>query len=876
MKKVELYKHNQRTFENIRHMIERGDKRIGIVQPTGTGKSYLIVEVLRYVDTDSVILLSPSNHINSQILSIDAEVFNGKTFMTYAKLSMLKDEEIRSSRAKVIVLDEFHRCGAEVWGGAVQKLLELNPNAIVIGTSATPIRYLDGVKDMGEELFGNNLAVNMTLADAIYSGLLPTPKYVTALYDFTDPVENTRKMIYNSKNSEEEKKLLLRKLEVARNHLEQSNGVPTILEKYFNMEYPKTIVFCKNKEHLNEMKDIVMGWFREAFKEYEIKSYVIQSEFGNGLNTETLNGFKRDDSGIPVLFTINILNEGIHIESVKNLIFLRKSMSPIIVRQQTGRALNVGMDAVPVIFDLVNNIRTMGVKWLSEDVTGNVINLNTDGDRDVPEFDVYDELLDVEKTFSEIESQLIFSWDKYYELLIKFKEKFGNVEVPTRYIEDETNMALGQWLSTQRNRYKSSLLSQEKCDRLRAVGVELDRDYFNDRWDEMYEELVEFYNIHSHILVPNSGKYKVINTWCTTQRADFRRNKLSKERIEKLRDIHFEFDYSKLRFNQLMRLYVEAHSKGINIDTVETHYKGKNLYHWVLKARKMYEENELSDSIVNRLNAIGFQWESRYVSEAERWEILEDWLKSNKIEDLTVYVTHKGYGLGYWYYMMKVKARKNELPDEVMEKLKSVGFSYVKYVDASWEKAIEMYRRYLDEEKLSDKEIAGVKDWIIKQRRRWKLGKLSSEKVAELEKMGFDFSGVEVKTWEESYEIMREYKEEFGHCDVVKGTEYRDYNLHSWVIYQRKMFKKGKLVEEQIERLNEIGFIWDKLVYDWMIAYDILKEYYEEYGHSNPLRGQLYRDFSIGDWVRSQRVRLKNNRLRDGEKELLDQLEFQW
>ena len=65
-------------------------------------------------------------------------------------------EEISEINPDYIVLDEFHRCGAEMWGQGVQNLLDIYPEVPVLGLSATAIRYLDNRRDMSDELFDGN------------------------------------------------------------------------------------------------------------------------------------------------------------------------------------------------------------------------------------------------------------------------------------------------------------------------------------------------------------------------------------------------------------------------------------------------------------------------------------------------------------------------------------------------------------------------------------------------------------------------------------------------------------------------------------------------------------------------------------------------
>lgn len=68
--------------------------------------------------------------------------------------------------------------------------------------------------------------------------------------------------------------------------------------------------------------------------------------------------FKKDDSKhMKLLFCIDMLNEGIHVDDVDGVILLRPTVSPIIYLQQIGRALSAGSEKTPLIFDLVNQFR---------------------------------------------------------------------------------------------------------------------------------------------------------------------------------------------------------------------------------------------------------------------------------------------------------------------------------------------------------------------------------------------------------------------------------------------------------------------------------------------------------------------------------------
>jgi superfamily II DNA or RNA helicase len=85
-----------------------------------------------------------------------------------------------------IIRDEFHRAGAAQWGLGVQRLLSICPSATILGLTATNVRYLDGQRDMAQELFDGHIASEMSLGEAIVRGILPAPKYVLSIFKYLD------------------------------------------------------------------------------------------------------------------------------------------------------------------------------------------------------------------------------------------------------------------------------------------------------------------------------------------------------------------------------------------------------------------------------------------------------------------------------------------------------------------------------------------------------------------------------------------------------------------------------------------------------------------------------------------------------------------
>ena len=143
MPKIELYPHNQAALNHLEEALKY-TRRAAVIQPTGTGKSFVALAFIERRPNNSFLYLAPST-----------------TMMTYQKLCLLHEDELGKLEPDYIILDEFHRCGADDWGSAVDHLLALYVECFLIGFTATPVRYLDkaGTRDMSEELFHGSIAI---------------------------------------------------------------------------------------------------------------------------------------------------------------------------------------------------------------------------------------------------------------------------------------------------------------------------------------------------------------------------------------------------------------------------------------------------------------------------------------------------------------------------------------------------------------------------------------------------------------------------------------------------------------------------------------------------------------------------------------------
>lgn len=443
----DLKPHNMETVERILEFFENGNKCCAI-QATGTGKSFLILRLLEvFNDEDKkAIVLAPNNEIIKQTQKhMKRFGLSNATFYTYQKLSRMTEEEIEEIETDLIVCDELHRTGAATWGAKFEILVATHTNAKIFGATATALRCTDG-RDMAEEYFDNNRACDISLAEALVRKIIPVmPTYVSALYTFEEEYQKLYDKIENGNNTKEEKEELQKELSAAKKQLEKANGVPEIIKKYITDYNGKYIVFCRDKEHLYEMKDVVTGWFRKSGYKGQIFEYPY---YANSTAVKrNLDEFKANtEEGLKLLFVIDKLNEGLHLDEIQGCILLRTTVSNIIYYQQIGRVIDAGTTEKRIILDLVSNFNNLGSfnfkrelqEKIEERQEGKFKECSTDFE--VDEFNVVDLIQDCVDVFSNIDSLINgFSYTEDEINIIKeYYSTLGATEIQKTYLPNRS------------------------------------------------------------------------------------------------------------------------------------------------------------------------------------------------------------------------------------------------------------------------------------------------------------------------------------------------------------------------------------------------------------------------------------------------------
>lgn len=891
---IQLFSHNQTAYDSALAMLDSCGKA-AIVHPTGTGKSFIAFKLCEEKRDDTVCWLSPSEYIfQTQIENLKkagGEEPENIRFFTYAKLMQMSAEELAEIDPAYIVLDEFHRCGAEMWGAGVQRLLEKFPEVGILGLSATAIRYLDNQRDMAEELFDGNIASEMTLGEAIVRGILKSPTYILSVYSYRDGMEKYKKRIKCAKSRavrDEAEKYY----EALRRALEMADGLDTIFKKHIKNKNGKFIVFCANAEHMREMIDKVPEWFGAIDPEPHV--YSVYSD--DPATSQAFADFKADESNhLKLLFCIDMLNEGVHVEKIDGVILFRPTVSPIIYKQQIGRALSASKDKDPVIFDIVNNIENLysiGTIEQEMQIAANYYRFLGIHKEIVSEhFKIVDEVQNVRLLFDQLNDTLTASWDMMYGFAKKYFEKEGNLEVPRRY-KTEEGYSLGDWIFTQRSVYRGDsygTLGEERIRKLESIGMVWDsiRDI---SWQRNFAEAKAYFAEHGNLNVRTEYRSKNgvdLAAWIrrirTYKKSGIQNTYLTKERIAALDEMGMIWsvpDYLwEMNFTGAMDFYRQ--NGHLDIPTDYCAPDGLKVGVWLRRQRALRSGRigagvPPTEEQIARLDEIGMVWKNQYET---AWDVgyqaaLNYYQNHGDLQVPTGYINPDGYKLGAWIADRREKGKEKHSKEQ-QRQLDELGMIWIK--PDSWEVRYELAKQYYKEHgdlNIPPKYKADgiwLSKWLNDQRQIY-IGNrgekmLTADQIRRLESIGMTWDNrtqiASHDAWQQKFLDVQAFYREYGHLDIP--DDYGNGNgksLALWLTRQRKYKTQAKLSEEQIKRLESLDMDWlTSSEREWETHYKSAKDYYQKNGDLKiPCAYVDESGFPLGMWIwriRAGKVKLK-------------------
>lgn len=613
---IKLFEHNETAYISAIQMLTETGKA-AVIHPTGTGKSFIAFK-LCYDNADKKICwLSPGEYIFKtqceNLAAAGSAVPRNIAFFTYAKLMLMTDAELEEIKPDYIILDEFHRCGAEMWGQGVKRLLNLYSDTPILGLTATNIRYLDNRRDMADEL------------DKVFA-----------------------------------------------KHMPKRDG--------------KYIVFCASFDHMNEMADKAKEWFAKV----DTEPHIYKAYSNDPAASKAFSAFKADVSKhLKLLYSIDMLNEGINVDDIDGVILLRPTVSPIIYKQQIGRALSAGKKSNPVIFDIVLNIENLysigAVEEEMQIATAYYRSLGEESSIVNDSFSIYDEVKDCRELFSRLNDVLTVSWQTMFEQAKKYYSENGDLEVPARFITND-GYSLGHWIYNQRAVRKGQQtgnLSEEQIEKLNSIGMRWNL-YTDYSWEKNFNAAKDYYEKNGHLDVPSRFVTRdglPLGEWLSSLRtwesSGIHPKYLSAERKKQLESIGMIWSkldyYWEQNFSEALRYYRKNGDLIVPSNFVTDN--GVRLGSWIFRQRKLHSGSckgtPLTAEQTARLNSIGMVWEPE-----DPWlmsfNLVKGYYKEHGNINISQSTVVNGVWLGKWIAEQKKRLKSGKHSDKQLEYLNNL------------------------------------------------------------------------------------------------------------------------------------------------------------------------------------------------------------
>ena len=434
------------------------------------------------------------------------------------------------------------------------------------------------------------------------------------------------------------------------------------------------------------------------------------------------------------------------------------------------------------------------------------------------------------------------AWEKGFASAQKYRTEHGDLLVPVRY-RDKNDFALGEWIVYNRQRYLGGNLTQNRIERLEAIGMVWSTS--NDLWEQNYAAATQYYLEHGDLEVPI--KYETpsgfgLGVWLGAQRAAHKAGELPQEQVERLDALGM--DWTNRNDRKWMSLYDVAaayyHEHGnLNVPSEYVTPDGVLLGKWVARQRYAYLNPDRSSARVTPerkalLDKLGMVWE-KYDPWQERYDLaLAYKTEHGDLEIPSVYKTADGVWLGSW-----VNRQRQALN--------------------SGSSALSSERRKLLRT-------------LFKGERR------PSDPAA-------DHGTVREANWERNFRSAARYARKYKHLLVPASYVDSDgVRLGVWVSNLRAARKNRpdsyQVTPAHIKKLNSIGMVWDARDAKWGTAYQQAKAYYKAHGNLHAAANYKSDEtgFCLGDWLRRMREwdATHDPKLTPERRAMLDKIGMEW
>jgi len=568
-------------------------------------------------------------------------------------------------------------------------------------------------------------------------------------------------------------------------------------------------------------------------------------------------------------------------------------------------------------------------------------------------------------------------WYFHFKRLARFKQNFGHLNVPTSFDDsipitakkspnEETSITLTKnnnnneeegepqqqtvipigyvklstWCNRQRYQYsiyksngysvfdpttglKTAFISPWRIHRLKE-GLKFDFSFRKQNWNFRYKQLQNFHRIYGHANVQKC----LLNEQINITRAV---NILDEDENEEEGDLN-NFDEGFYYWVKLQRLerkkFLSEASSSSSLKKSET------------TTAQTSASTSMTRERMDLLDNLNFVWDPRDALWNQRFDELTRFKEkfghcrvspnfstssNNDVSETTsdtIEEYEEGdnddddddddgdihyYKLTKWVKLQRESFRKSEMSEERISKLNSLDFQWYPQGDSSWDAKYEQLVKYKKKTKnnLDDTILPPhLTNWINLQRKLYRNSELTNPThIQKLKDIGFRFNTIPEEEWNTKYQLLKEFKDEFGHTNVGRTKHPQ---LGNWVHWQRQLYRRNyslgestSLTEERVQLLNELGFEWTRTRSSksseqqtlsgressinnnnmkmsrselWNLRYNELLLYKEEHGNCRvPISYP-----KLGSWVSVQRVQYKKGKLSEERTEKLNEIGFEW
>ncbi|MGI8967035.1 MAG: helicase associated domain-containing protein, partial [Limisphaerales bacterium] len=425
------------------------------------------------------------------------------------------------------------------------------------------------------------------------------------------------------------------------------------------------------------------------------------------------------------------------------------------------------------------------------------------------------------------------AWEEMFEVLVRYKTKHGDCNVPKDWLE---NRQLGTWVNEQRTGKKDGTLTDQRFQKLENIGFVWDVPDAN--WEEMFAALIEYKRKHGDCSVPHAWPSNPqLATWIVTQRAAWRIGHLNENRVQRLGQIGFAWDSRDTLWEEMFTALLKYKRQYGDCNVPKRWKKNTPLATWANAQRAAKRHGKLNDERVGRLNEIGFVWNPIATTKERMFTALMQFRHERGHCNVPQRWPDNPQ-LATWVATQRRFKKFGKLNEESIRRLEELDFVWHTR-EASWEQMFSTLLEY--QQKYGNcnvpyewPENPKLGKWVVQQRQVRTTGRLSAERICRLDELGFVYSSHDAQ-WEEMLETLLEYKRQHGDCNVP--NRYRENpKLSAWLNTQRLFKNKGKLTEDRIRRLDQIGFVWNPRDALWEEMFGALLDYEYKHGNCNVAR----------------------------------------